>query len=78
MVPKMTTVDTAMAVLCPSHFTTGSAPNTAAARVPEVRSLPPPQRVQQHCFRVEAEEAARCHHREEGKASPAHGGHDGL
>ena len=40
--------------------------------------LPPPQRVQQHCFRVEAEEAARCHHREEGKASPAHGGHDGL
>ena len=47
-------------------------------RVPEVRPLPPPQRVQQHCFRVEAEEAARCHHREEGKASPAHGGHDGL
>ena len=31
MVPKMTTVDTAMAVLCPSHFTTGSAPSTAAA-----------------------------------------------
>ena len=31
MVPKITTVDTAMAVLCPSHFTTGSAPNTAAA-----------------------------------------------
>ena len=32
--------------------------------------FPPPQRVQQHCFRVEAEEAARCHHREEGKSKP--------
>ena len=27
----MTTVETAMAVLFPSHFTTGSAPSTAAA-----------------------------------------------
>lgn len=27
----MTTVDTAIAVLYPSHFTTGSAPSTAAA-----------------------------------------------
>jgi len=30
-VPKITTVETAMAVLYPSHFTTGSAPSTAAA-----------------------------------------------
>ena len=57
---------------------TQTPPHKRKHRVPEVRPLPPPQRVQQHCLRAEAEEAARCHHREEGKASPAHGGHDGL
>lgn len=31
IVPKITTVDTATAVLCGSHLTTGSAPKTAAA-----------------------------------------------
>ena len=46
--------------------------------VPEIRPVPPPQRIQQHCFRPQAEEAARRHNREESEAGAPHGGHDRL
>ena len=46
--------------------------------LPEVRPVSPPQRIQQHCFRPQAEEAPRRHYRKESEAGAPHGGHDRL
>lgn len=40
--------------------------------------FPPPQRVQQHRFRTEAQKDARSHHWQESETSPPHGRYDGL
>ena len=60
------------------HHANTATPTSGEHRLSEVCPFPPPQRVQQHRFRTEAQKDARSHHWQESETSPPHGRYDGL